>query len=201
MRLELDEIGKKLYVCVSPVLSTGYYGANYYDGYDYAAIGELADKVILMAYDYEAKDMSQFVGTNYYGTAATAPINEVYLGLRAITAQIDPSKVLLGLSCRSVAWQIDNESKLVSGTPAYPTTETVAKRLAQEDTEIGWAKDYQQPIAIYKTEDGNRYFLWYQDDASIQVAMNAAKLLGVTGTSVWRLGSIPQGDWNWNIAS
>ena len=201
LKLELDEIGKKLYVCVSPVLSTGYYGANYYDGYDYAAIGELADKVILMAYDYEAKDMSQFVGTNYYGTAATAPINEVYLGLRAITAQIDPSKVLLGFSCRSVAWQIDNESKLVSGTPAYPTTETVAKRLAQEDTEIGWAKDYQQPIAIYKTEDGSRYFLWYQDDASIQVAMNAAKLLGVTGTSIWRLGSIPQGDWNWNIAS
>ena len=145
--------------------------------------------------------MSQFVGTNYYGTAATAPINEVYLGLRAITAQMDPSKVLLGLSCRSVAWQIDNESKLVSGTPAYPTTETVAKRLAQEDTEIGWAKDYQQPIAIYKTEDGSRYFLWYQDDASIQVAMNAAKLLGVTGTSIWRLGSIPQGDWNWNIVS
>ena len=142
LKLELDEIGKKLYVCASPVLSTGYYGANYYDGYDYAAIGELADKVILMAYDYEAKDMSQFVGTNYYGTAATTPINEVYLGLRAITAQMDPSKVLLGFSCRSVGWQIDDEGKLVSGTPVYPTTETVAKRLAQEDTEIGWAKDY-----------------------------------------------------------
>ena len=113
---------------------------------------------------------------------------------------MDPSKVLLGFSCRSVAWQI-NENKLISGTPAYPNTETVAKRLAQEDTEIGWAKDYQQPIAIYTTEDGNRYFLWYQDDASIQVAMNAAKLLGVTGTSVWRLGSIPQGDWNWNNQS
>ena len=95
----LDEIGKKLYVCVSPVLSTGYYGANYYDGYDYAAIGELADKVILMAYDYEAKDMRQFVGTNYYKAVATTPINEVYLGLRAITAQMDASKVLLGFSC------------------------------------------------------------------------------------------------------
>lgn len=202
LKLELDEIGKKLYVCVSPVLSTGYYGANYYDGYDYAAIGELADKVILMAYDYEAKDMSQFVGTNYYyKTVATTPINEVYLGLRAITAQMDPDKVLLGFSCRSVGWQIDNEGKLVSGTPVYPNTDTVAKRLAQADTEIGWSDEYQQPYAIYQTEDGNRYFLWYQDDASIQVSMNAAKLLGVTGTSIWRLGTIPQGDWNWNIVS
>ncbi|MBE6995360.1 MAG: glycoside hydrolase [Ruminococcaceae bacterium] len=201
LKLELDEIGKKLYVCVSPVLSTGYYGANYYDGYDYAAIGKLADKVILMAYDYEAKDMSQFVGTNYYyKIVPSTPINEVYLGIRAITAQMDPSKVLLGFSCRSVGWQIDKEGKLVSGAPVYPTTETVAKRLAQTDTELGWSDEYQQHYAIYQTEDGSRYFLWYQDDASIQVSMNAAKLLGVTGASVWRLGTIPQGDWNWNLA-
>ena len=59
--------------------------------------------------------------------------------------------------------------------------------------------EYQQPYTIYQTEDGNRYFLWYQDDASIQVSMNAAKLLGVTGTSIWRLGIIPQGDWNLSI--
>lgn len=198
LKLKLNEIEKDLYVCVSPVPSTGYVGAYYYD---YATIGKLADKVILMAYDYETRDMSQFVGTNYYyKTAATTPIRDVYLGLRIITEQMDPSKVLLGFSCRSVAWQIDDEGKLLSGTPAYPGTETVAKRLAQADTEIGWSDEYQQPYAIYQTEDGNRYFLWYQDDASIQISMNAAKLLGVTGASVWRLGTIPQGDWYWNIA-
>ena len=199
LRQRLDEIDKNLYVCVSPVLSTGYYGANYYDGYDYETIGKMADKVILMAYDYEAKNMDQFVGTDYYKTVATTPMKEVYLGLRAVTAKMQPSKVLLGFSCRSVAWQIDDEGKLLSGTPVYPTTETVTKRLAQADTEIGWSDEYQQPYAIYETEDGNRYFLWYQDDTSIQISMNAAKLLGVTGTSVWRLGTIPQGDWSWNI--
>lgn len=195
LKQELDVINKALYVCVSPVLSTGYYDASYYDGYDYAAIGELADKVILMAYDYETRDMSRFVGTDhYYKTAATTPIKEVYLGLRAITEQMDTSKVLLGFSCRSVGWQIDETGKLVSGTPVYPDTDTVAKRLAQPDTEIGWSDEYQQPYAIYTTEDGSRYFLWYQDDASVQISLNAAKLLGVTGTSIWRLGTIPQ---NW----
>lgn len=199
LRMQLNEIEKDLYVCVSPVPSTGYAGAYYYD---YATIGKLADKVILMAYDYETRDMSQFVGTNYYyKTAATTPIQDVYLGLRIITEQVDPDKVLLGFSCRSVGWQIDSEGKLVSGAPAYPNTETVAKRLAQADTEIGWSDEYQQPYAIYATEDGSRYFLWYQDDASIQVSVNAAKLLGVTGVSVWRLGTIPQGDWNWSIVS
>lgn len=198
LRQKLNEIEKDLYICVSPIPSTGYAGAYYYD---YATIGELADKVILMAYDYETKDMGEFIGTTYYKTAATTPIRDVYIGLKMITDQMDPSKVLLGFSCRSVAWQIDDDGKLLSGTPAYPNTETVAKRLAQSDTERGWSDEYQQPYAIYETEDGNRYFLWYQDDASVQVSVNAAKLLGVTGVSIWRLGTIPQGDWNWSIVS
>ena len=200
LKQELVKTDKALYVCVSPVLSTGYYDASYYDGYDYVAIGELADKVILMAYDYETRDMSQFVGTDYhyYKTAATTPINEVYLGLKAITDEMDASKVLLGFSSRSVGWQIDVAGKLVSGTPVYPNTDTVAKRLAQTDTRTGWSDEYQQPYAIYTTEDGSRYFLWYQDDASVQTSLNAARLLGVTGVSIWRLGNIPNGDWNWN---
>ena len=199
LKQELERLDKALYVCVSPVLAAGYYDAGYYDGYDYAAIGALADKVILMAYDYDAKDMNQFVGTgHYYKTAATAPIREVYLGLRVITEQMDASKVLLGYSCRWAAWQIDSEGKLISGMPIYPSTETVARRLQQADTELGWFEEYQQSYAVYTTEDGSRYFLWYQDHASVRVSLNAAKLLGVTGVSVWRLGNIPESHWNWN---
>ena len=55
----------------------------------------------------------------------------------------------------------------------------------------GWSDTYQQSYAVYTTEDGGRYFLWYQDGASVEAAMRAAKLLGVTGMSLWRLGSLP----------
>lgn len=199
LKTELDRLDKSLYVCVSPVLSSGYYDNSWYDGYDYAAIGKLADKVILMAYNYDPKDMTSHVGGTYYRTAATAPIDQVYLGLKVLTSQMDSEKVVLGFSCKSTAWQIDQNGALVSGTAVYPTPETVATRLAQSDTELGWSEDYQQPYAIYTTEDGNRYFLWYQDDDSVETAMRAAKLLGVSGVSIWRLGSIPQEEnWNWN---
>ena len=192
---ELEDLGKELYVCVSPVLA----GGTYYDGYDYAAIGRLADKVILMAYGYDARDMSGFVGSRYHETAATAPIGQVYLGLAALTEQVDPEKVLLGFSAQATAWQIDGEGDLVSGTPVYPTAETAARRLAQPDTVTGWSDACQQSYAVYTTEDGGRYFLWYQDDASVQAAMRTAKLLGVSGASVWRLGMLPDGDaWNWD---
>ena len=195
LRQELNRLNKSLYVCVPPVLSTG----TYYDGYDYAAIGQLADKVILMAYDYDTRDMSGFEGGFYYQTAATAPIGQVYLGLKALTDKVDPAKVVLGFSCKNVAWQIDEAGKLVSGKPMYPSTETVLKRLSQADTETGWSQEYQQSYAVYTTEDSSRYFLWYQDGRSVETALRAAKLLGVTGVSVWRLGTIPaEENWNWS---
>ena len=110
-----------------------------------------------------------------------------------------PDKILLGFSCKNVAWQIDQDGKLLSDTPIYLSNETVAKRLEQSGTAMGWSQEYRQSYAIYETEDGSRYFLWYQDDRSTQSALNAAHLLGVHGVSLWRLGTIPTYDnWNWN---
>lgn len=193
----LEDLDKDLYVCVSPILAEGYDAS--YSGYDYAAIGDLADKLILMAYDYDAREMGDFVGTTYHRTAATAPVDQVYLGLKILTDRVDADKVLLGISAKATAWQIDGEGNLASGTPVYPTAETVASRLAQPDTVTGWSDTYQQSYAIYTTEDGGRYFLWYQDDASIQAELRCAKALGVTGVSLWRLGSLPTAEsWNWN---
>lgn len=192
----LQKLDKKLFVCVPPVLTS----STYYDGYDYRVIGNLADRVILMAYGYGPQSMSGFVGTEYYKTAATAPIASVYTALKQATSAIDPSKLLLGFSAINTAWKIDEDGKLLSETPVYPSNETVIKRLSQEDTEQGWSQTYQQSYAIYRTEDGSRYFLWYQDAASVQSALNAAHLLGVNGVSIWRIGNIPNaGDsWNWN---
>ena len=71
--------------------------------------------------------------------------------------------------------------------------------MAQEDTEWGWSQEFQQSYAVYTTEDGSRYFLWYQDGHSVETALRAAKLLGVTGVSVWRLGTIPmENSWSWS---
>ena len=194
---ELEALGKDLYVCVSPILAEGYDSS--YSGYDYTAIGNLADRIILMAYDYDAKDMSDFTKTTYYQTTATVPMDQVYLGLKLLTDRVESEKVLLGFSARATAWQIDGEGNLVSGTPVYPTAETVAVRLAQPDTVTGWSDTYQQSYAIYTTEDSGRYFLWYQDGASIQAELRCAKALGVTGVSLWRLGTLPtSADWNWN---
>lgn len=164
-----------LYVCVSPVLATG----SYYDGYDYQAIGQLADKVILMAYDYDARNLSGYEGTEYYKTAALTPIDQVYWSLWNIVEQIsDTSKIVLGFSRKNMAWEIDASGKLVSGTPVSVSNEVLEKRLAQSDTVRGWSDTYQCSYATYTTEDGSRYFVWYDDTETVQCRLNLAKLLG-----------------------
>ncbi len=192
---EVHNMDKTLYVCVSPVLSSG----PYYDGYDYRAISGLADQVILMAYDYDARDLSGFEGTEYYKNIAPAPIDQVFMSLEAITSTVqDPGKIALGFSCKNIAWQIDENERLVSGKPLYPSNETLYKRLDQADTIRGWSDSYQTSYAIYTTESGERYFTWYDDSTSVQVKLNAAKLLGVADVSIWRLGIVPsRASFNW----
>lgn len=191
----VHSIGKTLYVCVSPVLSS----SPYYDGYDYGAISRLADQMILMAYDYDARDLSAFVGTEYYKNIAPAPIDQVFVSLEAITSEVeDPGKIALGFSCKNIAWQIDENDRLVSGKPIYPTNDILYKRLEQPDTVRGWSDSYQTSYAIYTTESGARYFTWYDDSSSVKVKLNAAKLLGVTDVSIWRLGIVPtRAHFNW----
>lgn len=197
LSVKVRQLDKTLYVCVSPVLSTG----SYYDGYDYAHIADVADKIILMAYDYDPQSLAGYEGTEYYKTAAQSPLDQVYWSLRSIVQQVGEdqvSKIVLGFSCKNVAWEIDENGKLVDGTPVYPTNDTVWKRLQQSDTVTGWSDTYQMSYAIYTTEDGGRYFLWYQSSDSVQAAANMASLLGVTSVSIWRIGNIPMYDtWHW----
>lgn len=192
---EVHAMGKTLYVCVFPVLSS----SVYYDGYDYRAISELADQVILMAHDYDARDLSAFLGTEFYRNIAPSPIDQVFASLKAITDAVpDTAKIALAFSCKNIAWKIDENGRLLSGKPLYPSNETLYKRLEQSDTVRGWSDTYQTSYAIYTTENGERYFAWYDDSSSIQAKLNSAKLLNITKVSIWRLGIIPtRASFNW----
>ena len=186
-----------LYVTVQPATADGVY----FDGYDYREIGRLADKVILMAHDYQPVSLNGFVGTEWQKNAALTPIAEIYAALEAVTDAStgveDRSKIALALSFGCVGWIIDDNGKVVSPSPVAPSIETVYKRMLQPDTEFGWSDTYRNPYMIYKTESGERIFLWYEDSRSVAEKLDLARLFDVKGASVWRLGIIPNyKEWN-----
>jgi len=179
-----------LYTAVSPATSDG----AYYDGYDYRAIGGLSDKVILMAHDYAATDMTGFLGSTYYKTSALTPISSVHYSLRAAcdktTGVEDVSKLVLAFSFSSLAWETDERGLLTNAKPLSPSIDTIHKRLTS-GAERGWSQTYLNPYLTYVTETGQHIFLWYEDERSIEAKLTLAKLFGITGVSLWRLGLIP----------
>ncbi|MDR3278069.1 MAG: S-layer homology domain-containing protein [Oscillospiraceae bacterium] len=194
LSLMLKAEGLSLYVTVQPVTADGVY----FDGYDYRAIGRLADKVILMAHNYAPATLDGFVGTEWQKNAPLTPLAEIYCALQAITDPVtgveDADKIALALSFSAVGWHVTEDGRVAFPEPVYPSLATVAARLRQIDTVSGWSEAYRNPYILYRTESGERIFLWYEDARSISEKLALARLFGVTGASVWRIGSIPDFD-------
>ena len=199
---QVRALDKSLYVCVSPALTTG----SYYDGYELGKIAALADKVILMAYDYE--DRSMAAGASALTAAPTSPMDQVYWSLKTAVDQVTAAgqsadKLVLGISCKNVAWKVSSTTDLTltAAAPFYISNDTLAQRLGQAGTVRGRSNTFRCPYAVYTTEDGSACFVWYDDAESIQARIDTAKLLGITGVSVWRLGTVPAyGNWSWTEA-
>jgi spore germination protein YaaH len=187
---KLKPLGKSLYVAVQPASADG----QYYDGFDYRTIGQLADKVILMAHDYNVLSLNSYIGTTWFKTTALTPIDQVYYALRAIT---DPKtgvenkdKIALAISFSSLGWKISGD-RLISGTPVKPATATIYSRLTASGTVMGYSDTYKNPYITYTTEAGEQIFLWYEDSRSVGDKVQLAKLFGIHGVSLWRLGQVP----------
>ena len=178
---------KTLYVCVQP--------DTWYTGFDYRGLGEVCDKVILMAHDYQWTSVPEsYVGTGQTDSPVT-PIAQVYEALHDITdpdtGVQDVSKVALAISFGTAGFHIDEDGRLLETTIYHPAPDTLTTRLNQPDTVVTYSEKYRNPCAVYTTEDGERYRVWYEDAQSVTDKLQLAKLFGITGASLWRVGTIP----------
>ena len=114
--------GKTLYVCVQP--------DTWYTGFDYRGIGEAADKVILMAHDYQWTSVpDSYAGTTNTDSPVT-PFASVYEALRDLTdpatGVADRSKLALQISFGSAGFHVDGEDRLLETTIYHPAPSTLA---------------------------------------------------------------------------
>lgn len=187
---------KKLYVCVQPL--------TWFNGYDYRALGEVCDKVILMAHDYQWLSVpEEKIGTSDTDTPV-APSNHVYNALRDITDAAtgvrEREKVVLAISFGSCGLEIDENGLLCNNSLVYPGADTLEKRLAQPEAEVTFHEGYQSPYVTYQNEEGRWFKVWFENEESVLAKLELARLFGISGLSLWRLGSIPNGqEYNvWN---
>ncbi len=195
LKASLDTVGKSLYVAVPPV---GRPGMSYFDGYDYKTIGEIADKVILMAHDYSASSLDDAAMNSGFTTTPVTPAADIYYALRAITdpetGVIDHSKIALAISFGSTGWSLQN-GKVVNKNSMKPAPKDIYARLVDSNTTISYSARQQNPyIKYYDSTDNTDNIVWYEDERSVDFKMTLAKMFGINGLSLWRLGIIPDYD-------
>lgn len=195
---ELDSIGKSLYVAVQPPMRSG----AYFDGYDFKAIGDVCDKIIVMAYDYYAKTITSDVMESGFTTTPVTPFDEVYYALKVITDEntgvADKSKVVLGLSMSNVGWTVV-DGVIVNSTGKTYTYEEIADMI-NNGAEVKYSDKYKNPYIVY--DDGEeKQIIWYEDETSVKDKIKLAEMLGIDGISIWRIGLIPEEGGNLDIWS
>lgn len=210
LKSQLSTSGKKLYVAVNPLL--------YFDGYDYASILKIADRVIVMAHDYEPtgrlqkKQIEQYTGYDVLQPIdSLAPIGQIRLTLNDMkSAATDPallSKVWLQLSFDSAQWQFDvknaNEWATLDGSTlsrkgkASPLYSAIKSRVDNVDgygknVSYGYNNDLQSPyIQYFNSSDKSWNVIIYEDSNSIASKIELSKEYGLGGISIWSLGNIP----------
>lgn len=183
--------GKSLMVAVHPQRKEG---IAYYDAYDFRKIGNVADKVILMAHDYYAKSLTESEADQGYTLTPLAPLDKIYNALRFITDKntgvADKNKVMLQISFGSVQWQKQN-GKVLNHRAFQPTYDKIAETLKNSSVEVTFQDQYSSPRAAYIGQDGIENVLWYEDSRSVLAKIQLAKMFGVNNISLWRLGNIP----------
>ncbi|MCR2804330.1 glycosyl hydrolase family 18 protein [Paenibacillus soyae] len=170
-----EELGAfTLSVAVPPI--------EYYKGYDLKKIGELADSVVLMAYDF----------THGESRLPSAPLPLVNEAVQTALRSIPKEKLVLGVSKQANQWITAPDG--TTGPVFRPAIADVEKRLASAGVTATWSMPYLLKKLEFKDERGS-HLLYYEDTQSIEKKIWLAKYYGLSGVSLWHMGNYTAGDW------
>ncbi|GED71747.1 spore germination protein YaaH [Brevibacillus reuszeri] len=174
--------GLMMSVALAPKTSAQQQG-KWYAAHDYKAIGELADFVVIMTYEW---------GYSGGPPMAVSPIGPVRRVLQYALTEMPAEKILMGQNLYGYDWTLPYQS----GTTAKALSPQAAIALAaKHNVHIQYDYRAQAPFFEYTDDENKKHQVWFEDARSIQAKFNLVKQLGLRGVSYWKLGlPFPQ---NW----
>jgi len=174
LRSVMNQNGYRVSVALAPKTSSNQQGLLY-EGMDYKLLGENADHVFLMTYEW---------GYTYGPPMAVAPINKVRQVLDYAVQEIPAEKIMMGIPNYAYDWPLP----FVRGTTAAKLMGNVqAVRLAAEQgTVIQFDEVAQSPYYFYE-RDGVTHEVWFEDVRSMEVKLRTASEYGFRGVGYWNL--------------
>lgn len=173
-RARLNAEGYQVSVALPPKTSDDQPGLLY-EGIDYRAIGNAADTVFLMTYEW---------GYKYGPPMAIAPIPSVRRVLDYAVSVIPPEKIDMGIPNYAYDWPLPYE-RGVTAADTIGNLEAV-KIAAANGAEIQFDEDSQAPY-FYYTRDGISHVVWFEDVRSIKAKYDLIAEYGFRGGGYWNL--------------
>lgn len=174
LRARLNPEGLVVSVCLAPKIAVDQPGLLY-EGIDYAALGEAADYVLCMTYEW---------GYTYGPAMAVSPINKVREVLDFAVSQIPPEKILMGMSNYGYDWSLP----YVRGVSKANTIGNVeAIQIARENNAVIRFDELSQAPYFNYTLDGVEHEVWFEDARSINARLQLVPEYGLKGVGYWQL--------------
>lgn len=182
LRARLSPEGLVVSVCLAPKIAVDQPGLLY-EGIDYAALGEAADYVLCMTYEW---------GYAYGPAMAVSPINKVREVLDFAVSQIPPEKILMGMSNYGYDWALP----YVRGESRAKTIGNVeAIQIARENNAVIQFDELSQAPYFNYTVDGVEHEVWFEDARSINARLQLVPEYGLKGVGYWQLMKYFRQNW------
>lgn len=174
--------GYPVSVALAPKTSANQPGLLY-EGKDYAALGEIADYVLLMTYEW---------GYKYGPPMAVAPINKVREVLDYAVSEISPYKIHLGIPNYGYDWTLPF---IKGGRGAVTLGSVEAVQLAVENgAEILYDGTAMAPYFFY-SKDGEEHEVWFEDVRSMRAKFELIREYGLRGAGYWTIMNLFRANW------
>lgn len=182
LRTRMNAEGYTVSVALAPKTSADQQGLLY-EGKDYRGLGEAADEVLLMTYEW---------GYTYGPAMAVAPLNKVRQVVEYALTEIPSEKINLGIPNYGYDWTlpyIQGESRAV--TIGHVEAVQIA---IENDVTIRFDELAQSPYFRYVKED-REHEVWFEDVRSMQAKYNLILEYDLKGIGVWQIMRLFRAMW------
>lgn len=178
----MHDAGYQVSVALAPKTSAGQKGVLY-EGKDYKALGEIADHVLVMTYEW---------GYTYGPPMAVAPLNKVREVVEYAVTEIPAYKISMGIPNYGYDWPLPYERGV---TKARTIGNVEAVQIAIENSAVIRFDEISASPYFYYEKDGIMHEVWFEDVRSLKRKFDLIKEFGLRGPGYWQIMRFFRANW------
>lgn len=196
VRLLREKIPSHKEVSVAVAANPNNWQTGWHGSYDYAALAQYADHLMIMAYD-----------EHYEGGEAgpVASIDFVENSIRYALSKTTADKIVVGVPFYGRVWSLDNNRIVGKGT----STKTIQQILENCESTVTYDRESQSVKAEFVITESSgsftvgsgvvlqpgRYVAWFENDRSYQAKLSLIEKYNLKGAGAWSLGQEDTSIW------